>query len=111
MLLFCKGWTMKTLQLSLAAFMIASSAVASAQPKIPSESDRSVKPPADSGMVKSPDSAMKGPSDSGMVVVPPKVDSKSVKTPPKNIDPEIDDATKDIDRENRKKSDDKQKSQ
>lgn len=88
------------------------SAVASAQPKLPSESDPSINGPADNGMVKKPDpSSMRGSSNSGMVVVPPVVDPGAVKTPPKNIDPEITGATKDIDRQNRKKSEDKKKLQ
>lgn len=38
------------------------------------------------------------PKDPGMVVAPPKVDPDALKSPPKNIDPKIDDATRRIDR-------------
>ncbi|MBA3930393.1 MAG: hypothetical protein C0521_12480 [Xanthomonas sp.] len=96
----------------LAVFLIAFGALSSAQSTLPPQSDAPLKPPADSGMVRSPDSSMKVPSDPGIIAVPPrKVDPEAIKTPPKNIDPGINDVTKDIDRENREKSEDKTTSQ
>ena len=93
----------------LAAFIVCSG-VAWAQPKLPAEPDSSINGPADNGMLKKPDSsAMEGSSGSGMVVVPPVVDPGTVKTPPKNIDPDITGATNDIDRKNRQESEDKEK--
>ena len=44
-------------------------------------------------------------SGSGMVRVPPVTDPKVLSTPPKNIDPAIDDATGRIDRKNRDDAD------
>lgn len=63
---------------------------------------QTTKPPADPGMAKPP-------ADSGAVVMPPPVNDKSIATPPKNVDPKIDEPTDDIDRANRKKSEDKKK--
>lgn len=102
---------MKTLLISLAAVLMAFGTLVAAQTRVPPQSDAPIKPPADRGMMKSPDpSMMKNPSDSGMVVPPPNIGPENIKTPPKNIDPEIAGATKDIDRANRKKSEDKRKS-
>ena len=100
---------MEMSHISLAAFVLAFSRYVSAQSKVPPQSDAPLKPPADSGMAGSPDSPMKTPSDPGIITVPPKVDPEAVKTPPKNIDPRITDVTKDVDRMNRKKSEDKRK--
>jgi hypothetical protein len=102
--------TMKILHPLLAALLISLGGFVSAQSTLPSQSGSPVRPPADSGMAKSPDSSMKTPSDSGMVVPPPNIGPENIKTPPKNIDPQITDATKDIDRENRRKFEEKQKS-
>jgi hypothetical protein len=102
---------MKILHMSLAALLLASAALASAQPNFPSDPGAPVKPPAGDGIAKPPAAPMKVPWDPGMVVVPPKVDPESIKTPPKNIDPEIIEPTDEIDRRNRKKSEDKQRSQ
>ena len=101
---------MKMLHPLLAALLISLSGYVSDQSTLPPQSGSPVKPPADSGMAKSPDSSMKTPSDPGMAVPPPAVGPENIKTPPKNIDPEITDATRDIDRENRRKSEEKQKS-
>lgn len=69
--------------------------------------DPSIRTPVDPGMSTSPDKSMKAPSNSGMVVVPPKTDSEAVVTPPKQVDPKIDDATPGVDRKNAEKSQDK----
>lgn len=53
---------------------------------------------------KMPESSTKVPSDPGAVVVPPATGSEEMAKTPKSVDPEMDDATKDIDRKNRKKS-------
>ena len=100
---------MKMLRALLAALLVSSGGYVSAQSTLLPQSGSPVKPPADSGMARSPDSSMKAPSDPGMVVPPPSVGPENIKTPPKNIDPEITDATKDIDRENRRKFEEKQK--
>ena len=63
---------------------------------------QTMKRPADPGRTKPP-------ADAGVVVKPPPVGDKSVATPPKNVDPKIDAPTDDIDRANRKKSEDKKK--
>jgi hypothetical protein len=103
---------MKISHLPLAAFLLAASAVSCAQTKPPSDSGPPVPSVPDRGMSRAPDSSpMKTPSDSGMVVTPPDVGPEIAKTPPKNIDPKINDATGEIDRKNRKKSEDKQKAQ
>lgn len=70
---------------------------------------------AQAGIAKNPDSMTKAPprvektpTDPGAVVTPPRTGTEEiVKTPNKTIDPKIDDATTDIDRRNRKKSEQK----
>lgn len=70
---------------------------------------------AQSGMSKNPEPAVKTPpavsqtpADRGAVVTPPRTGTEEiVKTPNKAVDPKIDDATTDIDRRNRKKSEQK----
>jgi hypothetical protein len=94
----------------LSAGLLMASAAAWGQTGLPAKPDSSIKPPADPGIRRSPDSPMQAPSNSGVIVVPPKTDPEAITTPPKNVDPEIDDVTKDIDRKNRQKSEDKQKS-
>lgn len=64
----------------------------------------SIAPPDPPGVRKPTDPGVKFPQDPGMTVAPPIVDSKAVKTPPKNIDPKIDEASDAIERKNRKKS-------
>lgn len=54
-----------------------------------------------------PDASRKTPSDSDMVVVPQPIDPEAVIPPPKHVDPAMNDATRKIDRKNRKKSEDK----
>ena len=55
-----------------------------------------------------PPASTKTPSDPGAVVVPPRTGTEEiVKTPNKAVDPKIDDATEDIDRRNRKRSEQK----
>ncbi|HEX7649236.1 MAG TPA: hypothetical protein VF450_17695 [Noviherbaspirillum sp.] len=63
---------------------------------------QTMKAPSDPGMAKPP-------ADAGAVVKPPPVNDKSVATPPKNVDPEIDAATRDIDRATKKKSENRKK--
>jgi hypothetical protein len=80
--------------------------------------DSGVQAPAERGMktpnepsFKSPgDPKSKIPSDPGSIVVPPTTNSRSIATPPKNVDPKIDSATESIDRRNKQKSDAKTKS-
>jgi hypothetical protein len=88
--------------------LFALSAAAWGQTATPQQPQDS-KAPADSAVRRAPDASKETPSDPGAIVVPPKIDPAAVATPPANIDPEISDATKDIDRNNRKKSKDKQK--
>ncbi len=60
--------------------------------------------------LKTPDDpGMKTPVDPGAVVEPPRTGSEEIVKVPKRVDPEIDDATPDIDRENRKKLEEKKK--
>ncbi len=95
----------------LAALLIGLSAFATAQSRLPPESGSPIKPPANNGMAgPSPDSSVRTPSDSGIVTTPPNVGSENIKTPPKNVDPEITGATDDIDRTNRRRSEDKKDS-
>lgn len=49
-----------------------------------------------------------GTGDAGAVVVPPKMDPAAIATPPKRIDPKMDDATAGVDARNRQKSQDQQ---
>ncbi|RJF97336.1 hypothetical protein [Noviherbaspirillum saxi] len=60
--------------------------------------------PIDPGISIAPDKSMKAPSNSGIVVVPPKTDPGAVVTPPRHVDPKMDDATSDIDRKNAEES-------
>ncbi|MDB5765135.1 MAG: hypothetical protein JWQ21_4130 [Herminiimonas sp.] len=100
---------MKNLCMTLTTGLLLMSVSAWAQMGIPDKSDPSVKTPSDPGIQKNPDSSPP-PSDPGSVVVPPKTDPEAIITDPakKNIDPGITGATKGIDKENRKKSEDKQ---
>lgn len=99
---------MKISYAPLAALLIGLSTFAMAQSKLPPESGSSIKPPANNGMAEPlPDSSAKTPSDPGIVTTPPKVGPENIKTPPKNVDPEITGATEDIDRTNRWKSEEK----
>jgi hypothetical protein len=89
---------MKQFCMMLAAGMIAAGAWAqSGMPSTPP----SMKAPSDPGM--------KAPANTGKIVVPPSVDPGSLATPPRNVDPKIDDATGDIDTKNRKATEDKDK--
>jgi len=72
------------------------------------KSDPSIRTPSDPGIQSMPDKSMKAPSNSGIVVVPPKTASDAmVTTPPRRVDPKIDDATPGIDRKNAEKSQEK----
>lgn len=70
---------------------------------------------AQTGIAKNPESTTKAPprvektpTDPGAIVTPPRTGTEEiVKTPDKAVDPKIDDATTDIDRRNRKKSEQK----
>ncbi len=87
---------MKHLALMLAAATCMQ--VAAAQTAMPDKAQPPAKPPASGS----------APSDSGAVVVPPRTGNEEiVKAPRKAIDPKIDDATEDIDRKNRKRSEQK----
>lgn len=95
---------MKDLCMILAASLFAAGAWAqSGMPSTPP----SMKTPSDPSMKAPSDPGMKAPSNTGKIIVPPTVDPGSVTTPPKNIDPKIDDATGGIDRKNRKETQDK----
>lgn len=104
---------MKILHMSLAALaalLVASGSPAIAQSTLPSQPGASTKAPADRGMVKNPDARPGAtPSDPGIIAVPPKVDPQAVQTPPTNAEPKIKDATGDIDRMNRQKTEKKMK--
>lgn len=81
---------------------------ATAQTAMPDKAEPSRKMPADPGMRAEPPASGKTPSDPGAVVVPPRTGTEEiVKTPRKDVDPKIDDATEDIDRKNRKRSEQK----
>ncbi|GIZ53044.1 hypothetical protein [Noviherbaspirillum aridicola] len=93
---------MKTVALVLLTALAASAQAQMAVPA-PSPGDAPIRRPADPGMSRSP-------ANSGAVVVPPSTGNEEiVKTPPKNVDPAIDDATGDVDRRNRRLSEDKDK--
>lgn len=80
---------------------------AAAKSDLPSKSEPSLKTPRDPGVRRMPEPGLKPPSDPGSVEVPPTTDPKAIVKPPPNVDPGMDDATPDIDRKNRKKSQDK----
>ena len=102
---------MKISYAPLAALLIGLSAAAMAQTRLPPESGSPIKPPSNNGIAgPSPGSSVQTPSDPGIVTTPPKVGPENIKTPPKNVDPEIAGATEDIDRENRRKSEEKRDS-
>lgn len=89
---------MKHLVFLLAAVLAAGHA-AQAQTGMPRDPDPAV---------KAPPRVDKAPTDPGAVVRPPRTGTEEiVKTPNKAVDPKIDDATTDIDRRNRKKSEQK----
>ena len=70
--------------------------------------DPSTKDPAGSGARTEPPRVENTPSDPGAVVTPPRTGTEDiVKSPNKAVDPKIDDATPDIDRRNRKRSEQK----
>jgi hypothetical protein len=79
----------------------------SAQTSVPKKPEGSMNVPADPGMRTLPDSSAKIPSDKGAIVVPPTTGTEEIVKTPKAVDPKMDDATDDIDRKNRKKSEDK----
>ncbi|WP_420475772.1 hypothetical protein [Noviherbaspirillum sp. ST9] len=89
---------MKQLVFLLAAALVAG-AGAQAQTGVPKDPNPAV---------KVPPHVDKAPTDPGAVVTPPRTGTEEiVKTPNKAVDPKIDDATTDIDRRNRKKSEQK----
>lgn len=102
---------METLKISfalLAASLVALSNPAAAQSKIPPQSGSPANPPGDRGMVKNPDAPPPGtPSDPGIITKPPKVDPEAVQAPPTNGEAKIKNAAEDIDRRNRKRTEDK----
>ena len=83
------------------------SPAASAQTVVPKKLEGEMKTPADPGMRALPDSSVKTPADKGAIVVPPTTGTEEIVKTPKQVDPKMDDATGDIDRKNRKKSEDK----
>lgn len=92
-----------------AMLLAAAAACAGAQDTVPAKPPPAMKAPADPGMRAHPDGAMKAPSDPGAVVTPPATGSEEIVKTPKQVDPGMDDATADIDRNNRKKSRNKAK--
>lgn len=74
---------------------------AQAQMTVPAPKDAPLKRPADPGM--------NSPANSGSVVVPPSTGNEEIITKPKNVDPKMDDATGEVDRRNRRLSEDKGK--
>lgn len=93
---------------ALIALFCGLSSMAVAQTSMPTKPDSSMKAPADPGMPFPSDPGMTTPSGKGPVVKPPATGNEEIaKTPPRNVDPAIDDATEDIDRKNRKQSEDK----
>lgn len=56
--------------------------------------------PREQGMRIKPRKEIATPKDPGMTVVPPSTDKKALKSPPRNIDPKMDDATQAIDSKN-----------
>jgi hypothetical protein len=114
---------MKTQSILLAAGFawLALSGPAAAQSVVPDKADRSdrsdsagptMKSPVDPGLSKTPGSgssgsSMSGPSNSGVIVVPPKTGTEEMVTQPKNVDPGIAGSSREIDRKNLEKSEDK----
>lgn len=99
---------MKHLAILVAAALFASTPWAAAQTGGARQPDSAMKAPADPGMRTVPPTVDKAPTDPGAVVSPPRTGTEEIiKTPNRAIDPKIDDATTDIDRRNRKKSEQK----
>jgi hypothetical protein len=99
---------MKYLAILVAAALCLPAQWAAAQSGIAKNPESTMKAPADPGMRTIPPPVEKSPTDPGAVVTPPRTGTEEiVKTPNKAIDPKIDDATTDIDRRNRKKSEQK----
>jgi hypothetical protein len=72
---------------------------AAAQTPLPPEPEAPLKP--------APDPGTRAPGGDQSVVVPPSTGNEEIVKKPKNVDPRIDDATGDIDRNNRKRSEEK----
>lgn len=90
---------------TLAALLAALGGLGVSHAQTGGKSDPSIRTPSDPGMQSKPDKSMKAPSDSGIVVVPPRPASDAmITTPPRRVDPKIDDATPDIDKKNSEKS-------
>jgi hypothetical protein len=92
---------MKPLVISVMAACFA--VAAHAQTGMPSKPGSSLPTPSEPGMRGTPDSSMSSGGKSGMVVEPPATGTASemIKTPTARIDPEINEATGDIDRKRR----------
>ncbi len=58
--------------------------------------------PNEPGMRVKPRKELTSPKRDGIVMAPPKVDRDALKTPPKNIDPDINAATKPVDQHEQK---------
>lgn len=69
-----------------------------------------MKSPVDPDAAKAPGSSMSGPSNSGVIVVPPKTGTEEMVTRPKNVDPGITEGSREIDRQNLEKSEEKAES-
>lgn len=93
---------MHTQRMILLAAALMLPALAAAQAAMPNATP-GLSTPKDPGVARPADPSLKPRSDSGMVVTPPPVDSKSIATPPKNLDPEITAATPKVDKKRRKK--------
>ena len=91
---------MRRIAFLLAAVMCAGAQLAAAQSGTPKKTDP--------GMPTTPPRVESTPADPGAVVTPPRTGTEEiVKTPNNAVDPKIDDATTDIDRKNRKRSEQK----
>jgi len=86
--------------------------LASAQTAMPKAPESSMNVPDDPGGIRKPrGDGRKVPSDPGAVVTPPTTGTEAIVKTPKNVDPQMDDATPEIDRKSREKSRDKAKAQ
>ena len=89
--------------LLLAALLIIPASQTTAQTAVPKKME-----PADPGMHHKPPRVENTPADPGAIVTPPRTGTEEIiKTPNKAVDPKIDDATTDIDRRNRERTEKK----
>lgn len=91
---------------------LSAASLASAQTAMPKKPESSMNVPDDPGGIRKPrGDARKLPSDPGAIVTPPTTGNEGIVKTPKNVDPQMDDATPEIDRKSRDKSRDKAKAQ